>query len=258
MISMTPFSLDMSSDQITFIMVFLLGMAPGIFWLWFMYGRDKWEPEPRMMVFRIFLWGMASTIPAIFLELLGTYAIDIFVPGPLLQSPTFYVALMMFVIVGPVEEFCKYVVVRWKVYGHEEFNEPMDGMVYGAASALGFAAFENVGYLFSAQINNDLASTFFLRALLSVPAHMLFASLWSYPMGLAKFMSKNKGERIIRNGLIASMIAHGLFNFLVMTFAWGLIGVMILVVLLALRLRQKLVHVHDISPHHPMRIGKGD
>ncbi len=254
---MAPFSLDMAPNQITFFMVFLLGMAPGIFWLWFMYERDKWEPEPRMMVFRIFLWGMASTIPAIILELIGTPIVTAFVADSLSQSRTLYIALLMFLVVGPAEEFCKYFVVRWKVYGHPEFNEPMDGMVYGAASALGFAALENVGYLFSAQLDNELASTFFLRALLSVPAHMLFASLWSYPMGLAKFMDPVKGEKLIQRGLFFSMIAHGLFNFLAMTFTWGLIGVMVLVGFLALRLRKKLVHVHEISPHHPERQNEG-
>ena len=53
----------------------------------------------------------------------------------------------MLLVVGPVEEFSKFAVVRLKAYRSLYFDEPMDGLVYAAAASLGFASLENVLYV---------------------------------------------------------------------------------------------------------------
>ncbi len=126
--------------------VWLLAFAPGVFWLWWVYRRDRWEPEPRGLVLRTFFWGMVATVPAVLLELLGAYALGSVLPG----SNLVVASVFMLAVVGPAEELCKFLAVRLRVYRHHEFDEPMDGIVYGAAAALGFASLENVGYLLAA------------------------------------------------------------------------------------------------------------
>lgn len=194
--------------------IIALSMAPGIFWLWFFYKRDRLEPEPRIFVILVFLLGMLSAVPAFVLEL------------PF-QGFTF----LSLVIVAPVvEEVLKFLSVRFTIYMHDEFDEPMDGIVYGAAAALGFASAENPLYLintymsaggeaaaaFSVQVWGEVGKVFVIRALLAVPGHALWSSMWGFALGRAKFMGKAKWPKvkIIFIGLSLAILFHGLHNFL--------------------------------------------
>ena len=112
--------------------ILALGLAPGIFWLWYFYRKDKLEPEPKHLIIKTFFLGMVSAVPAIILE-------------------TPFKGLLLTVIAAPViEEYLKYFVVRRTIYNHAEFDEPMDGIIYAAAAALGFASAENTLYLLTA------------------------------------------------------------------------------------------------------------
>src|SRR4029450_10832400 len=64
----------------------------------------------------------------------------------------------------------------------DEFDEPLDGVVYGVAVALGFATLEN--FLFVARLGLGVA---WMRALFAVPAHALFGATMGYYAGRAKF-----------------------------------------------------------------------
>ena len=46
----------------------ILGFAPALFWLWYFYLKDRYAPEPRAWILRIFLLGMLSTIPIALIE----------------------------------------------------------------------------------------------------------------------------------------------------------------------------------------------
>ncbi|MHC4816755.1 MAG: PrsW family intramembrane metalloprotease, partial [Planctomycetota bacterium] len=46
----------------------LLASAPAFFWLWLFYRRDRWEPEPKAKVLKIFALGMAVAAPVYYLE----------------------------------------------------------------------------------------------------------------------------------------------------------------------------------------------
>ena len=47
-----------------------------------------------------------------------------------------------------VEELLKFLVLYFIVLRRSEFNEPMDGIVYGVTVSLGFATYENYSYVF--------------------------------------------------------------------------------------------------------------
>lgn len=53
----------------------------------------------------------------------------------------------MLFLVGPAEELGKFAVVRLIPYRSLYFDESKDGLVYGAASSLGFASLENLVYM---------------------------------------------------------------------------------------------------------------
>ncbi len=190
--------------------VFAIGFAPGAFWLWYFYSRDRIEPEPRAMVARIFFYGVLITVPVAIIE--GILA---GVTGVLLTSAT-GVFVLAVVIAPVVEEYAKFFVVRNSVYENREFSEPMDGILYGAAAALGFAAIENAGYILYAYLSSPIeaVTTFTFRALISVPAHPLISSIWGFSLGQAKFGLSPNPEGAILRGLLLAIFFHGVFNLL--------------------------------------------
>ncbi|MGG6296534.1 PrsW family intramembrane metalloprotease [Leptolyngbya sp. AN02str] len=225
----------------------VLAIAPGLFWLWYFYRRDKLEPEPRHLVIKIFVWGVLIAIPVVIVQLFFDW-----LP-----------ALMLFVVVAPVtEEYAKYWVVRHGVYNHAEFDEPMDGIVYAAAAALGFASIENVGYLLDAYFGEpaviDGAATstteavltlFVLRSLLSVPGHALWASLSGYALGVSKFLPKAQSAGLIRKGLLLAMLSHGIFNGLLVISPWLALGLLIAVPLSWRMTSRRIRAAIASSPH---------
>ncbi len=197
-------------DEILLMVVALpaLAFAPGAFWLWYIARKDRWEPEPARYVIALFFWGMISTVPAIIAsiplhlvlpEQLHTYI------GPIVLAPFF-------------EEPSKFLFLWWATRLFKGFNreidEPMDGIVYAAAVALGFASLENATYLISAHAKGELIYTFTVRAFLSVPGHVLFSSMWGYAWGMARFKAKDgkRGAMPVVAGMALAILFHGVFN----------------------------------------------
>jgi protease PrsW len=184
------------------ILIFLpIGFAPGLFWLWYFYRKDRYEPEPRKLILKTaFLGGVAGVCAA------------------LLELPLSGAGIVSMILVAPiVEEICKYASVRWTVYNDPEFDEPMDGLIYAAAAALGFASFENAGYVLVAfhKGGGDAAfGTFWGRAILSVPGHVLFSSIWGSALGNAKFSSPERRPGMVAKGLILAIVCHAGWNLL--------------------------------------------
>ncbi|MGH9800771.1 MAG: PrsW family glutamic-type intramembrane protease, partial [Blastocatellia bacterium] len=89
-----------------------------------------------------FLFGALVTIPALALNQIGKLTLS-----GLLGESEISRLLLFVLIVGPVEEGLKLIAVYFYAYRRPEFDESLDGVVYGASAALGFAAIENVFYL---------------------------------------------------------------------------------------------------------------
>ncbi len=183
--------------------ILALALGPGIFWMWYFYHRDRFEPEPAALIAKIFLLGVLVTFPVAFVE--GFFGL--FIASSLITG----------VVIAPiVEESGKFAVVYWFAYRDTEFDEPMDGIVYAAAAALGLASLENVLYVFSAYVTSPSLAlgTIVVRALFSVPGHALFSSVWGYALGRAKFAAPERRAGIVFRGLALAMVLHGIFNFL--------------------------------------------
>lgn len=195
------------------LVILALALGPGVFWVWYFYHRDKFEPEPAALIIKIFLIGALITIPVALIE--GFF-------GLFIASP-----VIMGVVIAPVvEEYGKFWVVRRFIYRDVEFDEPMDGIVYAASAALGLASFENVLYVFAAYATSPSLAlgTVAIRAIFSVPGHALFSSVWGYALGRAKFTAAQRRPAIIVRGLALAMMLHGIFNFLLFsadTFAYA-------------------------------------
>jgi protease PrsW len=187
------------------LIIVLVALAPCAFWLWMIYIWDKCKPAPRSMLIRTFFFGVGIAIPVAIIETL-------LYPGSVANNVSVSTAAYLaFVVAGVTEESGKFLVVRRGAYISSHFDEPEDGLIYSAAAALGFAALENVIYLLSFGWQVIL-----VRGLISNLAHVLFSSLWGYPLALTK-LGIIKNKYITWGGLVAAMVAHGLFDFLFFT-----------------------------------------
>ena len=220
------------------LIIILVAFAPCIFWLWIIYRGDRYQPEPRSLLIRTFFLGLAIAIPVAIIE-------AILYPKSLTQNPVSLPAAvyLTFVVVGLTEESGKFFVVRRSMYNSRFFEEPSDGLIYSAAAALGFASLENIVYLLSFGWEVIL-----VRGLVSNLAHVLFASLWGYPLALHK-LGIIKARYIVWLGLIAAMIAHGIFDFLLFTQSiYTLLGIPFFACMTVLFIFM-MRHANRISPY---------
>lgn len=183
----------------------IASFSPGLFWLWFYLRQDRFRPEPKRLIALTFLLGAVSTIPAAILESMFKFG-----GLPEAEADLAAVATGMLLVVGPVEELCKFSAVRLVAYRSLYFDEPMDGLVYGAAASLGFASLEN--FLYVLEYGPEVM---FLRAPLSTVAHLVFGSIWGYALGQHHRSNNgtNNGSRwLVIGGLVLAAAAHAVFN----------------------------------------------
>jgi len=179
----------------------ILGLVPGLLWLLYFHRKGGHNSRSFSNVARVFLWGCACTIPTLIVENVAG--------AGLRQENLLRSAEASFLLIGPIEEFFKLIAVWLSIYRRRDFQEPLDGIVYAATAALGFASVENTIYM------GLLGPSIVLpRALFATPAHVMFASMWGYSMGLARF--RREGELlIIAKGFLIAASLHGFYNFLV-------------------------------------------
>jgi protease PrsW len=189
-----------------YLSIVLVSVLPALGWLWFFHSTDRYEPEPRKLVLRTFLLGVFFALA------LGTTYGGL--PYP--WGPARYAA----VIWAPlVEETGKFLIVFWTVFRNRNFNEPMDGIVYAASAALGFAACENAFYVVANWSSAGAGMgvyTLLGRSIFSVPGHALFSSFWGAALGFSIGKKGIKPILAVALGLLAGMAAHGLFNWFTM------------------------------------------
>ncbi|HEX4951714.1 MAG TPA: PrsW family glutamic-type intramembrane protease [Blastocatellia bacterium] len=229
----------------TYILIPLLSIAPCALWLWYFYSRSLYKRPSLRLIAITFLLGSIATLIAIWLNLLGqSLFLRLFGPGVWTR------VLVLFLVVGPVEEFCKLLAVALYAYRRREFDEPLDGVIYSATAALGFAAIENVIYLSQ---NNPLLVL--LRGPLSNPGHALFSSLWGLSLSRAKSAPNLPLQRfpiILRGWLMASLL-HSIFDALLL--ASERVSIILFYVVIAALLAlffwvRKQIRFHrDKSPH---------
>ncbi len=189
-------------------LILLLAILPGLLITWYMYRRDTYQRERPHRLAISFGLGMAATLPIIQLEQWahrhGWYETDS--AGLLLFSS--------FVLVAFNEELVKFLILTLYPYRQPFFNEPLDGIVYAVAIAMGFATLENVLYAYQYGLE-----TILMRAFTAVPGHAAFAVIMGYFIGRSKFAQK-KRKRLLAAGLLLPVVIHGTYNFLILQEAW--------------------------------------
>lgn len=190
-----------------FLRLIIIAVIPGIALALGLYLTDRYDREPVKLLVKLFLFGILSAIPTFFVERLLS-SVNIF-PGLL------SVIWTAFIVAGFSEELFKRMVVMRIAYNHSAFNEKLDGIIYCAFSALGFATIENILYVITGFDADPYIGLY--RGLLSVPAHMLFAVTMGYYLSLARFSpDKQTSKAYFTRSLVVPVVLHGVFDFILM------------------------------------------
>lgn len=128
----------------------LLAIAPITIVILYIYFKDKYEKEPIGILTKSFLLG--ATVSIILTFVLG-YIASVFIPLTDVKN-IFQQFVKAFIVVALVEEFSKYVVVKFYAQKNKEFNEPFDGIVYAVMVSMGFAALGNILYTYLIRSSN--------------------------------------------------------------------------------------------------------
>jgi protease PrsW len=213
-----------------------LALAPGVAIMLYIYLRDKHEREPLWLLLLSFGYGGLSTLVTLVITIPVEMLITIKEDSVVHQ---FYNA---FFKVALIEEFSKFVFLRFILYYNRNFNEPFDGIVYAVMVGMGFATVENIVYVLQYGFTTGL-----LRMFTAVPAHAVFAMLMGYFVGKAKFTHRNT-ILLSGLGLLSAAVFHGSYDyFWFLTFVPGIwIGALASLVL-GVILARKVIRLHQQS-----------
>ncbi|MFQ5657717.1 MAG: PrsW family intramembrane metalloprotease [Candidatus Methylomirabilales bacterium] len=251
----------------TFLVV-LVGVVPALIVLFYFRARDDYATRAEA-VWGAFGIGACVLIPAVVLELLPMAVLE-HLYGPLGQSPDNLYAtgfLKAFTVAALPEEAFKLLAVLCYAIRHIDCRKPHDIVVLSVAVATGFAAFENVGYLFEEEAWPGLAVA---RTLTAVPGHAFTGAV----MGGCLAAAELGGRRWFYwpAAYIVPVLLHGFYDFPLFVLldieARGLVvarsvaplcilggaGVLILEGLFALFCSQRVLAAErhkGIAPEHP-------
>jgi RsiW-degrading membrane proteinase PrsW (M82 family) len=171
---------------------------------WIIASVDRNEKEPWHMLLVSLLWG--TVISATIAGLLNTIAIVFFGLGPSIAPFT--------------EELTKGAILLLIFrYAAEEFDDALDGIVYGAMVGIGFAMAENASYFFQQDPAVKIADQmrtgqFFLRVILKgLSGHATYTAFIGLGLGLSR-QTTSRALKIVLPllGLALAIVAHGLWN----------------------------------------------
>lgn len=185
-------------------------ILPVLFWAVYHYHKDRHLPEPighLLLAFGlgVFAAGVSQSL-YVALEPLGLR----FDAGFLAETNPLGLLAYALLAIGPIEEFSKLVFFVAIILRFEEFDEPLDGIIYASFIALGYAAIENWQYL-----NYLTPLEAAARGFASPVVHIVFASIWGHWVGQAHLAGRPVLPAALL-GLGIAAVLHGLYDFVVL------------------------------------------
>ena len=175
------------------LMHILAAVVPALVLMYYVYRKDRVEKEPGDLLFKLFLFGALSTIPAMVLEIASQYLeVNILTQ---VSAGAATAAIVDATMVGIIEEACKFAALKKLSWKSPSFNYTFDGVVYIFQFGMSVAL---------------------MRAVLSIPAHMAFSVYMGVYYGRAKYCEKrNNGEGKMWNllaGYLMAVTLHAVFD----------------------------------------------
>ena len=143
----------------------LFGFVPMFFFAFFMYWLDRYEKEPKALLTTVFIWGViVAAGGAFFINTVLGMGVYVFTGSEAAAELT-----IGSLIAPVVEETLKglAVLVVFFIF-RREFDSILDGIIYAAIVALGFAAAENSYYIFAKGYQEDGWTGFWVVAFVRI------------------------------------------------------------------------------------------
>ena len=209
----------------------LATILPSILIILFFVYSDKFK-EPRGEIIKVFIYGILITIPAYFLN---TYISDFFYSNTRVSEGL----ISSFLTAVPVEEGLKLSVLYYFVYKMKDFNEPIDGIVYGVTVSLGFATLENLYYVYllADYFETTSMALAVIRSFSAVPAHAVFGIFMGY--FFMKYSFIKKGDNLFF-AFVVPFVLHGCYNLFTTSNFFVSLGLILISWIIALRLFSRL------------------
>lgn len=169
---------QLSLEQTLFYLA--IAIFPAIFFMIYIYRNDDKEKEPPLLLLKCVIGGLLSVPIAIILEMIAE-AVVIYLIENVVSATRVNYGILTAIFVGLIEEGAKFFFLYKFTWKDKAFNYRFDGIVYAVFVSLGFAALENVFYVFNYGTGVALQ-----RALLTIPGHMSFAVYMGLYYGHAK------------------------------------------------------------------------
>jgi RsiW-degrading membrane proteinase PrsW (M82 family) len=183
----------------------VLVLVPSALWLYYFYRQDRLEAEPKTRVLQVFFLALLLT------EAIGYKLVyDWFAVREWASSLNLASLLASILIGGFIWQVITYIAVRVVVYATPEFDERMDGIVYGTIAGLGVATVLNLHYVLD---NGGVAlGPGVVSIVTTALAQASFGGLLGYFMAEAKF--EHKPVWWVPLGLVITATLNGLFGWL--------------------------------------------
>ncbi|MEW6287881.1 MAG: PrsW family intramembrane metalloprotease [Chloroflexota bacterium] len=193
---------------------FFFGFVPMFVFAAFVYWLDRYEKEPKLLLGAAFMWGVVIAGGGAYI-LNTAFGIGIYILTGSEGAADFGTTS----IVAPIiEEALKglAVLVVFLMF-RNEFDSVLDGIVYGGITAMGFAAIENVLYIyrngFQAGGWEGFWALVVIRVLLVGWMHPFFTAFTGIGLAVAR-TSRNMLVKIIAApaGYIVAVLTHSFHN----------------------------------------------
>lgn len=169
---------NFNKNLLTFISV-IIAIIPPLLWLTIFYRQDRLNPEPKSLVFKTLVLG-ALIQKAIYVPLVSL----LFPSGNSGFASIGNKMVITIILIAFIQEATKLLTVRYSVYPSNEFDEDIDGIIYGSALGLGFAAMTSIESIISsggAMITNVTS-----LVVIETFAHASITGLSCYILGVSK------------------------------------------------------------------------
>jgi protease PrsW len=184
------------------------GFAPMILFVYVFYWLDRYEKEPIPLITTVFFWGVIIASGGAFI-INTTMGLGIY----LITHSDFATDLTTGSLIAPiVEESLKglAVLIVFFIF-HREFDSIVDGIIYAAIAALGFAATENTYYIYTYGYQDGgwsgLFALVFIRVVLVGLQHPFYTAFTGIGLAVARL------NRNILIKLIAPLVGFSLAIF---------------------------------------------
>jgi RsiW-degrading membrane proteinase PrsW (M82 family) len=242
--------MDVVNTLLGVVLSILAAVVPTAIYALLIWWGDRYEKEPLGLLAVAFVWG---AVPAIVISLLAEAIFGLPLAG--LQAERLANVLEASALAPLVEEVAKalalvglFLIFRW------EFDDPLDGMVYGALVGIGFGMTENLLYFLSTFFEDGWSGwsmVVILRAVVFGLNHAFFTAFSGVGLGVARLV--RRGWQRWLAPLLAlgvAMLFHSLHNLgvaladvsllgLLLSWLIDVGGILVLLVIMLLAWRQE-------------------